>query len=261
MTMETTIIYVDDVIAVTSIFLGMIACFYGYKLFRFFLGVLGFMIFLSIGFVIVYYFISPNIIAASVVGSCLALFGAVFVSYFPSFGAFSFGTFFGGMIAVLFISVIRVDYMQQDSVRDITIFSCGIIGGLLAYYHKRVAILFGTSVIGAYASISGLDNFILSGFNDIIYFLINFQMSNMQITVQMIVLVITFILLATLGIIVQYKSTKHIMHTPDDVIYTSLPSFHHHHHQVSCLPFGRKTNEYTTTSIDEVPLLDVSVVE
>lgn len=103
--MEFTILDVYHILAAGAIILGLIACFAGYRFFRLLLAIGGFIISLTFGFVLVYYFISPNIIAATVVGSVLATIGSIVLSQFFTAGAFLLGSFFGGSLSVVFISL------------------------------------------------------------------------------------------------------------------------------------------------------------
>jgi hypothetical protein len=58
--------------------------------------------------------------------------------------------------------------MQEDDTRDITILGFAIMFGILAIHYRRVSIIGGTSLLGSYALVSGVDHFVQSGFNSII---------------------------------------------------------------------------------------------
>jgi hypothetical protein len=105
--MAFTIADIYHIVAIVCIFFGLLSCFAGYRFFRLLLALTGFALFFALGFVAVYYFITPNIIAATIVGSVLATFGSVLVSCFPGFGAFLLGSFFGGSFSVVFISLVK----------------------------------------------------------------------------------------------------------------------------------------------------------
>lgn len=122
--MAFTVVDAYHLVAIFSILLGFLACFFGYKLIRFLLALVGFVLFLTFGFVVVYYFISPNVIAAVAVGSVIAIFGAVFMSYFPAFGAFMLGLLFGGFFSTVLISLIHSDCILRYYFHVVIFFSC-----------------------------------------------------------------------------------------------------------------------------------------
>jgi hypothetical protein len=70
--------------------------------------------------------------------------------------------------------------MQEDDTRDITILGFAIMFGILATHYRRIAIVGGTSVLGSYALVAGIDNFVQSGFNSIIPSMANGHMSGIN---------------------------------------------------------------------------------
>jgi hypothetical protein len=263
--MAFTLVDAYHIIAVASVLLGLLSCFAGYRLFRFLLALTGFAFFLTLGFVIVYYFITPSILVATIVGSVLATFGSVFVSCFPSFGAFLLGSFFGGSLSVVLISLVKSSYMQQDDTRDITILSFSIMVGTLAIHYRRVAILAGTAAFGAFALLSGFDHFAQSGFSSI---LSNFANGNkIHPNTMMIIFIVSFFILSIAGAFVQLKiMSPQTLHSFTNYYKnfsinssssSSSSSYSYSNSSFSrflrLLPCKRK--------VDEVPLLDVVALE
>lgn len=67
--------------------------------------------------------------------------------------------------------------MQQDETRDITILGFAIMFGILALHYRRIAIIAGTSLLGSFGMISGIDHFVKSGFNSILPKMMNGHLS------------------------------------------------------------------------------------
>lgn len=73
-----------------------------------------------------------------------------------------------------------VEDMQEDDTRDVTILGFAIMFGILALHYRRVAIVAGTSFLGSYSFVSGVDHFVQSGFNSIIPKLANGHLSGIK---------------------------------------------------------------------------------
>lgn len=289
----TGIDVVDHIIATVIICVGLISCFCGYRLFKLFLALAGFLFTLLIVFSIIYYFITPNLIIASVVGSVVGLAGAFGITFLPALGVFSLGSFFGFTISLVFIAAVRVECihilivginilsltskdMQQDDVRDVVMFSLSICVGFISLRWKKATVLVGTSVLGAFSIITGVDNWGNSGFIKTLDDMLKYNSSRilttqMQVSIQhvgpliqaeipsqglFIGFIVMFVALGALGFSLQYFITGKIEEQDLSVsgqLPITIPK------ATCCNPYVRLFHKKVHR--DEVPLLDVVTLD
>ncbi len=142
-----------------SIALGAIWCFFGYKIFRFVLGLLGF-ISGALAAGAIGYELSEGreiiAIGAAVVGGLLGA-GIMFVLYI--LGVFVIGALSGALIALAVFS-----YLNQEP-EYITVIVSAFVAGIVAVFIKRFMIILATSLSGAWAVITGFAYFIENNFD------------------------------------------------------------------------------------------------
>jgi len=248
---------IDHIIATVIIVVGFFACFCGYRLFRLFLALAGFLFTLLIVFTIIYYFITPNLLIASVVGSLVGIAGALGISYLPALGVFFLGSFFGFISSLLLIASIRANYLQQDDVRDVIMLTMAICSGYLSLRWKKAAVLGGTSMLGSFSVITGVDHWTNSGFSKILDNVLDYNTSQIKLSGVLIGLLVAFVVMLILGVLVQHFITG-ILDEQDLSVSGQLPV---------TVPLGaRCCNPYIglfrkKISRDEVPLLDVVTLD
>lgn len=144
---------------VISIALGAIWCFFGYKIFRFVLGLLGFILgALAAGAIGYELSEGREIIAigAAIVGGLLGA-GIMFVLYIV--GVFVIGALLGAIIA---LSVFT--YLNQEP-EYLTMIVAALVAGIVAVFIKRLMIILATSLTGAWAVVTGLAYFVENNFD------------------------------------------------------------------------------------------------
>jgi len=252
----TGIDVVDHIIATVIICVGLIACFCGYRLFKLFLALAGFLFTLLIVFSIIYYFITPNLIIASVVGSVVGLAGAFGITFLPALGVFSLGSFFGFTLALVFIATVRVEYMQQDDVRDVVMFALSICVGFISLRWKKATVLGGTSVLGSFSIVTGVDNWGNSGFIKLLDNMLKYSSYEIPSKGILIGFIIMFIALFLLGFSLQYFVTSKIDEqdlSASGQLPTTIPR------PTCCNPYVGLFHKKVYR--DEVPLLDVVTLD
>jgi len=232
------------IFATVSVLLGVGLSLFGYRFFRILLSLIGFSLALLFGFGVVYYFIQDSIIPGVVVGSVLGITSGVFTSLYPSIGIFLFGSFFGFAASVVIISVVNSPYVQEDETRDILFLCFALMGGLLALRARKPVILIGTSAIGSFMVLDGLDHWIGSGFSKIVTSILDAEASDLPFSSwQFDVMGASFLLMSVICTLVQFKVTRGDV-MADDMADANLPS--------CCF---RKSNQQKTP--DDVPLLAI----
>lgn len=143
----------------TGIVLAAVWCFFGYRIFRFVLGLLGFILGAVAAGAIGYELSEGReliAIASAVVGGLLGA-GVMFVLYL--LGVFLIGAVLGAIIA---LSVFY--YLSQDP-EYLTIIITAAVTGIIAVFIKRFMIILATSFTGAWAVVTGFTYFLKDGFD------------------------------------------------------------------------------------------------
>jgi len=254
----TGIEVLDHIIAAIIVIVGLTACFSGYRLFKLFLALAGFLITMLIVFTIIFYFITPNLIIASVVASFVGVAGAFGITFLPALGVFFLGSFFGFMLSLIVIALARVDYMQDDDVRDVVMLSLSVCIGFVSLRWKKITVMGGTSVLGSFSVTTGIDHWGNSGFSKIIDRILDYSVSEIHFGGVLLGLIIAFFVLFVAGTLVQYFVTGRVNEVDLSVsgqLPVTVPGFN------CCDPYVRLCCKTRGIDRDEVPLLDVVTLE
>lgn len=181
---------------ISVIVLATVWCFFGYRIFRFVLGLVGFIVGAGAAGAIGFEFSEGHeliAIGAAILGGILGA-GILFVLYI--LGVFAIGAVLGGLIAFSVFTYINTD---PDV---LIILASAFVFGVIAMFLKRFMIILATSLTGAFAVVSGFTYFLKSGFNpiDLASYL---NMGEDQLYRFLLVL----LALAVAGFVVQYIST------------------------------------------------------
>eukprot|EP01113_Clastostelium_recurvatum_P011104 TRINITY_DN155_c0_g1_i2.p1 TRINITY_DN155_c0_g1~~TRINITY_DN155_c0_g1_i2.p1 ORF type:complete len:273 (+),score=67.45 TRINITY_DN155_c0_g1_i2:70-819(+) len=232
----------DSIFAVVYVLLGLVSLFLGFRLFRIIAGLFGFFIFGAIGYVIVYYFIYPSLIASIIVASVFGVIGGILLVYFFVAGVFMIGSFVGFCTSLFIISMFESEYMNEDDVRDIVVVALSLIGGLIALRFRNIAVIICTSLIGSYGVVFGMDQWILSGYSNLYDAILDRQLTSTHMSALLICIVLAWLAVAAIGSIVQLKFTAKDIELESTTGGIKVPSF-----------FGKKK----PATEDHVPLLEV----
>ena len=144
---------------ISGIVLASVWCFFGYRIFRFVLGVGGFITGALVAGVIGYEFSEGRelyTIGAAILGGLLGA-GLMFGLYL--LGVFAIGALMGAFIAY---TVFLYMSIEPDTM---TLLITAVVTGIVAVFIKRFMIVLATSFTGAWAIVSGFTYFLKSNFN------------------------------------------------------------------------------------------------
>ena len=185
-------------IALFLILLGSLNCFFGYRIFIFFLQVLGFIFGVILGEILGLLIFSDELIAfiTALVGG-IAMINAVKTLY--EYLVYINGFILGAIIGLI---IIFLNGIEDIGISTVLIIICGIIGGILAKIIEKLSIIVSTSFSGAWLIVTGF-----SLFWDVKWELDTIILSLIIVNIKKIVL---WVLLGITGIIIQYRFTQYL---------------------------------------------------
>jgi len=209
---------------------------------------------LLIGFTIIYYFITPNLIIACSVSAGLGVAGAIGITYLPALGVFMLGCYFGFIISLVLIAFVRIDYMQQDDVRDVIMLALSVGMGFASLRWKKATVMGGSSVLGAFSVANGVDHWGNTGFSKMLTDVLDYQTSNINFSGVLIGVIVAFFVMSAVGFLVQFFITgvveEHDLSVSGQLPIT-IPRL------TCCNPYVTLFRKKRIVYKDEVPLLDV----
>lgn len=139
-------------IIVFWIMLGMIECFFGYRIFKIILGIAGFMLGGAMAYNIGHTITQNEIVMLfiSFIGGCI---GAGLMVWIYFLGVFFIGALLGGIIGTALFSVVQI-YPAP-----IVLFIFSMICGVLALSYQKLMIILGTSFAGSWYVAAGIVGF------------------------------------------------------------------------------------------------------
>jgi hypothetical protein len=139
--------------------IGLIECFFGYRILRFLLGVLGFIagavIFGSLG----YELTEGSEIVSIIAGIAGGIAGAFIMYTLYIVGVFAIGAALGFMTASYVFGILNTDAMT------IVLIASALLGGILAAVLQKPMIIIATAFGGAYAAVTGISYLISKNFD------------------------------------------------------------------------------------------------
>jgi hypothetical protein len=138
---------------------GLIECFFGYRILRFLLGVLGFIAGAVVVGSLAYELTNGNELISIGAGIAGGLLGAFIMYTLYILGLFAIGAALGFMIASYVFSI-----LNKDPLLLVQITSSAVVGLLAAVFRKPILIL-ATAYGGSYVAVTGVSYLILRNFN------------------------------------------------------------------------------------------------
>jgi hypothetical protein len=187
-------------IGIFLILAGLLNCFFGYKLFKILLGVIGFIVGGYFTGRIVYS-MTGNSTAAIVVGVIIGIIIALIAFFFYTGGVFIIGASFGAFIALMF------NFHVDSMIRVAIIIIFAVAGGVLAIVFQKFMVIISTSFGGGSCIANGLlySYYMLIGKTFSIGKYYNFIQRDTVIYISMIA---AALVIGIIGIIFQYRSTN-----------------------------------------------------
>lgn len=137
-------------VALAAIILGIINCFFGYRFFRFMLGVYGFLLGFGLGAALAQNLAEGNTIVLVVAGLIAGIIGALIMVFLYFVGVFIVGAVAGILLANALGSAFGWDTPLLVAV------IVGILVGIVALVLQRVVLILATAFSGAWAVVSGI---------------------------------------------------------------------------------------------------------
>lgn len=148
-----------DYYIIAAVAVGLIECFFGYRILRFLLGVLGFIagavIFGSLG----YELAAGSEIISIIAGIAGGIAGAFVMYKLYIVGVFAIGAALGFMTAAYVFGIMNADPVM------IVLIAAAVLGGVLAAVLQKPMIILATAFGGAYAAVTGVAYLLLKNFD------------------------------------------------------------------------------------------------
>ena len=185
-----------NVIIGLSIFVGALQCFFGYRFFKFILGLTGFLLGGALAGEIGYMISQEEAVAllAGLVGGFIS--AALMVAmYFICI--FVIGALLGGVLGSVFFSV------TESSPEPAALLILAVIAGVIALIFQKFMIIVATGFVGSWGVVTGIAYF-TTGTVDPTNFERMFRLDGIHLYVY----VLSWLVLGIAGVILQYKSAS-----------------------------------------------------
>jgi len=191
-------------IALASIGLGALYCFFGYRIFRVLLGILGFILGAAAVAAVAWDVFGRDqqviVILAGLVGGVI---GAVLMVMLYFVGVFLLGAWLGSLLGVLLTGG------GGSTVEIVIIVTLAVIGGIMAVIFQKLMIIVSTALSGSWVIVSGVSQLVGGGsvpvrslqYHPDIGFLRSMGIGGY-------VMLLFWVLLGTAGMVVQYRITR-----------------------------------------------------
>ena len=190
-------------IALVSIGLGVVYCFFGYRIFRIILGILGFIGGASVAAAVAFDIFGREQVVLIVAGLVGGIIGAVLMVVLYFIGIFLLGAWLGSLLGVLLTGG------GGSTVETVIILVLAVIGGVAAVMLQKLMIILSTALSGAWAIVSGVFHIVGGAPGPVQAF--QYQ-PNLRALRPMgawgYVMLLCWILLGIAGMVVQYKITR-----------------------------------------------------
>jgi len=183
-----------NVIIGLSILVGAVQCFFGYRIFKFILGLTGFLFGGSLACVIGYT-ISQEKVVALLAGIIGGFIGAALMSALYYIGIFLIGAFLGGVLGTVLFAVVKSN--PDFSV----LFILAVIAGVITLIFQKSMIIVSTGFGGAWNVVIGITCFT----TELIHFS-NLDQLFRSGGSHFYAIVLCWLALGIIGVIVQHKS-------------------------------------------------------
>ncbi len=190
-------------IALASIGLGALYCFFGYRIFKVILGISGFILGASMAVAIAFNIFGRGQVVAILAGLVGGIIGAILMVVLYFIGIFLLGAWLGSLLGILFTGG------GGSTVEVVIILVLAVVGGIVAVMLQRLMIIISTSLSGSWGIVSGIFHFVGGGFGLIRPFQ---YYPNPRALRSMgmggYIMLLCWVLLGIAGIVIQYKITE-----------------------------------------------------
>ncbi|UCD85414.1 MAG: TMEM198/TM7SF3 family protein [Deltaproteobacteria bacterium] len=188
-----------DIIASASIIIGTVTCFFGYRIFKVVLGIMGFILGISIFGAVAYSISGGEQTVAIIVGLLGGIISAVLMVTLYFIGIFLLGVGFGSLLGILLTAG------AGGGLELAVLFVLAILGGVATIIFQKLMITISTSFGGSWGIVSGIFHFIGWDFDPMQFFSNPIGMKYMG--AQYYIMFLCWLVLGVLGIVVQYEDS------------------------------------------------------
>ncbi|KAJ3053841.1 hypothetical protein HK097_003251 [Rhizophlyctis rosea] len=209
------------ILGVLCLLVGAVFLFAGIRLFPIVTAIAGFIFFSIIGYIILVQ-LAPEggyrdndtvLLAGSLaigilglfLGLCLWQLGVAFI-----------GALAGFALANWILSLRDGGLIRSEAGRIILIVALVVVGIILIFMFETPVLIITTSLVGAYLICFGVDQFTRTGFNLSSYYLLTNRRNSLELTGPIIGFLVAFIVLAIIGIAVQFRMNRGVKHSHRD---------------------------------------------
>ena len=178
-----------------SILVGALQCFFGYRLFQFILGLIGFLLGSALTIAIGSTF-SQEVILVLLLGLVGGVIGAALMTALYYIGVFLIGSLLGGILGIALYAVAEIN---PDPAALLIL---AVISGVIALIFQKFMIIVSTGFGGAWIVVTGIAYFIAQ----------TVYLSNLEQTFRsggsiLYTILLCWLALGFMGVIVQYRSS------------------------------------------------------
>jgi hypothetical protein len=190
-------------IALASIGLGVVYCFFGYRIFKVILGILGFILGASIAARIVLDMFGGERVLTILAGLLGGVIGAVLMIVLYFVGVFLLGAWLGSLLGVLLTGG------GGGTVETVIILALAVIGGIVAVMLQKLMIIISTALSGSWGIVSGIFHFLGGDLGPIWPFQYHPNPRALRLMgMRGYIMLLCWVLLGIAGIVIQYKITR-----------------------------------------------------
>jgi hypothetical protein len=190
-------------IALASIGLGVVYCFFGYRIFRILLGILGFILGAQVAIEMAFHLFGRGQVVAILAGLVGGIIGAVLMAILYFVGIFLLGVWLGSLLGILLTGG------GGSILETVIILVLAVIGGIAAVVLQRLMIILSTSLSGSWGIVSGIAHFVGGGFGPIRPFQYHPHLGALRsMGMRGYIILLCWVLLGIAGIVIQYRITR-----------------------------------------------------
>jgi hypothetical protein len=191
---------ITDLIIIASIAFGALSCFFGYRIFRLILGILGFFLGALVAGGIAFHLTNGSQIIVLIAALAGGILGAGIFAMLYFVGIFVLGAILGGLLGTLISTALGGSFQFFMQL------TLAIVGGIIALIFQKFMIIIATAFSGSWSIVTGVYYFITGNLE--LYQMFQHPGNLFIMDINFYILLLNWFILAIIGTIIQYKITK-----------------------------------------------------
>lgn len=190
-------------IALASIGLGLLYCFFGYRIFKVLLGILGFVVGASVAAKFVFDTFGGEPVLTIVAGLVGGVIGTVLLVFLYFVGVFLLGAWLGSLLGVLLTGG------GESTAALVIIVVLAVMGGIVTVVFQKLMIILSTALGGSWAIVYGISHLLGGGPDSIQSFQYHPNLRALRpMGVWGYAMFLGWIILGIAGLVVQYRLAR-----------------------------------------------------